>query len=105
MLPNAGIVADVCESADGIFKNSKPNSLVIDCSTISPFSVKEIAERAIKVNQRFVDAPVSGGVGAAAAGTLTFMVGATNEEIFKQCSAVLKAMGKNVFNCKEAGAG
>ena len=53
----------------------------------------------------YIDAPVSGGVGGATAGTLTFMVGAENEQIFNQCKPLLKGMGKNFFNCGKAGNG
>ena len=52
-----------------------------------------------------VDAPVSGGVGGAEAGTLTFMVGAENEQVFERCKPVLQGMGKNFFNCGLSGAG
>lgn len=53
----------------------------------------------------YVDAPVSGGVTGAAAGTLTFMVGANNEAIFNQCKPILEGMGKNFFNCGKSSAG
>lgn len=53
----------------------------------------------------YVDAPVSGGVTGAAAGTLTFMVGSKNNEIFERCKPYLEGMGKNFFNCGKASGG
>ena len=53
----------------------------------------------------YVDAPVSGGVTGAAAGTLTFMVGAENTDIFSIVKPILECMGKNLFNCDKVGAG
>ena len=58
-----------------------------------------------KHKMTYVDAPVSGGVTGAAAGTLTFMVGAENTEIFNTVKPILECMGKNVFNCDKVGAG
>jgi 3-hydroxyisobutyrate dehydrogenase len=52
-----------------------------------------------------VDAPVSGGITAAAAGTLTFMVGAEDQNIFNEAKSILENMGKNVINCRKPGAG
>ena len=53
----------------------------------------------------YVDAPVSGGVTGAINGTLTFMVGSENEDIFNKCKPILEGMGKNFFNCKKSGGG
>jgi 3-hydroxyisobutyrate dehydrogenase len=53
----------------------------------------------------YVDAPVSGGVTGAAAGTLTFMVGAENSKTFDIVKPILEGMGKNIFNCDKVGAG
>lgn len=62
----------------GIFKNAKKNSLIIDCSTISPMAAEDLNQKAKTHGMTYVDAPVSGGVTGAAAGTLTFMVGSEN---------------------------
>jgi len=56
-------------------------------------------------NLTFVDAPVSGGVTGAAAGTLTFMVGAETDQIFQRVQPILECMGKSIFNCDKVGAG
>lgn len=53
----------------------------------------------------YIDAPVSGGVTGAAAGTLTFMVGAANDQQFNSIRPILECMGKNLFNCGKTGAG
>ncbi len=60
----------------GLFKNAKKNSLIIDSSTISPVVASQLNKKAKEAGITYVDAPVSGGVGGATAGTLTFMVGA-----------------------------
>lgn len=62
----------------GIFKNAKKDALIIDCSTISPMAAADLNKKAKSAGMTYVDAPVSGGVTGAAAGTLTFMVGAEN---------------------------
>mgnify|MGYP000889203274 FL=1 len=58
-----------------------------------------------KHHMSYVDAPVSGGVTGAAAGTLTFMVGAENSAVFDKVKPILDCMGKNIFNCNKIGAG
>lgn len=63
----------------GLFRNAKKGSLVIDCSTISPIVAKELNTLGKNNGITYVDAPVSGGVGGAEQGTLTFMVGAENQ--------------------------
>lgn len=64
-----------------------------------------MSQNATKIGLTYVDAPVSGGVTGAAAGTLTFMVGADNNDIFTKCKPILEGMGKNFFNCGKASAG
>ncbi|APA12892.1 hypothetical protein sscle_10g076620 [Sclerotinia sclerotiorum 1980 UF-70] len=79
--------------------------LFIDCSTIDPTSSKEVA-RAVHTTQqgRFVDAPMSGGVVGATAGTLTFMLGAP-DDLVDRVSPILTMMGKRVLHCGAQGAG
>lgn len=81
---------------------SKP--LIIDASTIAPDDARLVSEAARKRGIHFLDAPVSGGVGGARAGTLTFIVGGP-EIAFQQARPILEAMGKNLFHAGEAGAG
>lgn len=79
--------------------------MIIDSSTIAPKVAMALNETAKNYKMTYVDAPVSGGVTGAAAGTLTFMVGAEDNVVFEKCKPILEAMGKNIFNCQKAGAG
>ncbi|GHA33735.1 3-hydroxyisobutyrate dehydrogenase [Photobacterium aphoticum] len=88
----------------GLLKMVAPNTRFIDSSTIDPDSARLVASEADKQGFSFVDAPVSGGVAGAQAGTLTFIVGGTDEG-FNQAKSVLSAMGKNIFHAGKAGDG
>lgn len=77
----------------------------MDSSTISPEVAQHLNIEAESNGFHFVDTPVSGGVGAAAQGTLTFMVGASNQDIYMHCKNYLKLMGKNIVNCGKPGLG
>lgn len=79
--------------------------LFIDCSTINPASSRQVANAVHTTEQgKFVDAPMSGGVVGATAGTLTFMVGAP-EELVSRVEPILLMMGKKVLHCGVQGAG
>jgi len=101
MLPNGKLVLDVY--AD-LLPVAEPGTLFIDCSTIDVADAKAAAERAVAAGHRAVDAPVSGGVAGAAAGTLTFMVGG-EEADFTAALPVLEVMGGKVVHCGGAGVG
>ena len=89
----------------GIFENAKKGSLLIDCSTIDPLASQALAEEAMnKYGLNMIDAPVSGGVTGAAAGTLTFMVGGDEKDVTR-ATPVLDRMGKAVIHCGTAGKG
>ncbi|PHN95810.1 3-hydroxyisobutyrate dehydrogenase, partial [Tenacibaculum discolor] len=77
---------------------------MVDCSTIDPATARRLAERCTAQGNPLADAPVSGGTVGAAAGTLTFMVGAS-DELFAQAQPVLQAMGKNIVHCGGTGTG
>ena len=79
MLPATKHVIGVMRGEDGIFNNAKPGTLIIDSSTIAPLASQHLHEEAHDKKLRIVDAPVSGGVTGATAGTLTFMVGGTED--------------------------
>lgn len=81
-----------------------PDALLIDSSTIDVESARAVHALAAARGLMSLDAPVSGGVGGAGAGTLTFMVGGT-PEAFARARPVLEAMGKRIVPCGEAGAG
>lgn len=79
--------------------------LFIDCSTIDPASSREVANAVHTTEQgRFVDAPMSGGVVGATAGTLTFMLGAP-DALVSRVEPILLMMGKKVLHCGGQGAG
>ncbi|EGR27979.1 hypothetical protein IMG5_185620 [Ichthyophthirius multifiliis] len=105
MLPNSSHVQTVCEGPEGLFAQSEKGSLIIDSSTISFQSALNLYKSALQNSKKYIDTPVSGGVGAATAGTLTFMVGAENIQIFNECKNLLQFMGKNIINCEKPGAG
>jgi 3-hydroxyisobutyrate dehydrogenase len=79
-------------------------ALVIDCSTIDVDSAKRAHEAGAAAGALTLDAPVSGGVGGASAGTLTFMCGGS-PEAFARAKPILEAMGKRIVHCGAAGAG
>ncbi len=79
-------------------------ALVIDCSTIDVDSARQVGEAARARGLRFIDAPVSGGVAGAAAGTLTFIVGG-NAADFEAAKPLLTCMGQNLFHAGTLGAG
>ncbi|MGF6776818.1 3-hydroxyisobutyrate dehydrogenase [Paraburkholderia sp. GAS334] len=104
MLPAAAHVQSVLTAEDGVLAGITKGVTIIDSSTIDPATVKTCAELAAKHGNTFVDAPVSGGTGGAAAGTLTFMVGGS-VAAYEQVKPVLLAMGKNIVHCGDTGTG
>lgn len=97
MLQTGQQVRDVCLSSDGIFVNAKKNSLYIDTSSIEIKTTRELHLAAEKNNLLMVDAPVSGGVTAAEAATLTIMVGG-EEKNFKAAKIYLDQLAKKVIH-------
>jgi len=104
MLPKGDHVCGVMRGSEGILANAAPGTLLIDASTIDPLTSKELSSDALEAGMSMVDAPVSGGVNGAAGGTLTFMVGGTDDDI-ERATPFLMAMGKNVTHCGGAGTG
>ncbi len=102
MLPNGKLVLDLYQS--GILQAANSGALFIDSSTIDIESARQANALAIAVGMKQLDAPVSGGVGGAAAGTLTFMVGG-EESDFARAKPVLELMGKKIVHCGGSGAG
>ncbi|MEZ5742595.1 MAG: 3-hydroxyisobutyrate dehydrogenase [Sphingomonadaceae bacterium] len=102
MLPNGAIVKAVY-TAD-VIGHAPTDALLIDCSTIDVADAREVAKLAGEGGYAMVDAPVSGGIAAANGGTLTFMVGGS-EEAFARANAVLEPMAKAVIHAGEIGAG
>ncbi len=104
MLPAAAHVKSVYLGENGLIAHSRPGVMLIDCSTIDPHSAREVAKAAAEHGNPMLDAPVSGGTGGAAAGTLTFMVGGSDAD-FDRAQPILAAMGKNIVHCGAAGNG
>lgn len=88
----------------GLIDVLSKNTLVIDCSTIDAQSARVVGNALGNQGISFVDAPVSGGVAGATAGTLTFIVGG-EQSAFNKAQTVLVDMGKNIFHAGEIGAG
>jgi 3-hydroxyisobutyrate dehydrogenase len=104
MLPSSPHVRSVYLGEYGVLSGAAPGTPLIDCSTIDPLTAREVAMDAKAKGCPMVDAPVSGGVGGAEAGTLTFMVGGDAKD-FEAAKPVLQAMGKNIVHCGGAGNG
>lgn len=104
MLPASRHVEGLYLGTEGILPLIPDGALVIDCSTIAPAVAKKVSEAAAGRALAMLDAPVSGGTAGAAAGTLTFIVGGTNDAL-ERARPVLNAMGKNIFHVGDSGAG
>lgn len=101
MLPNGAIVSKVAQE---VFPHMAAGSLLIDCSTIDVEAARELHALAGQSDVLCLDAPVSGGVGGASAGTLTFMVGGA-DEAFQAGSTLFDIMGQKAVHCGAGGAG
>ncbi|MDI5929576.1 3-hydroxyisobutyrate dehydrogenase [Rhizobium leguminosarum] len=101
MLPNGKILRSV---ADQIFPNMKSGAIFVDCSTINVETTRAVAAKAGQYGLQAFDAPVSGGIGGATAGTLTFMVGG-RQTGFAILRPILDVMGQKVVLCGSSGAG
>jgi len=102
MLPNSTHVKEVYMGEEGILREVKENSLLIDSSTIDPAVSKLVAVESKKKQATYMDAPVSGGVPAATNATLTFMVGGDK---FPQTEEILQMMGGKIVHCGGVGTG
>ncbi|WP_228823643.1 3-hydroxyisobutyrate dehydrogenase [Nocardia blacklockiae] len=101
MLPNGRVVLDVYRD---VLAAAAPGTLFVDCSTIDVADARQAAELAVAAGHRALDAPVSGGVSGAAAGTLTFMVGGAADD-FAAALPLLEVLGGKVVHCGGAGVG
>lgn len=97
MVNVTGDVRQVVLGPNGVLEGSRPGTVLIDMSTISPKATKEIAAKLKEKGVMMLDAPVSGGDKGARVGTLSIMVGG-QEAAFNDCLPVLKALGKNVIH-------
>src|SRR6516164_3882090 len=104
MLPSSANVEAAYLGAGGIIEGVMPRRLCVDMSTIDPGTSQRIAARLKERGIRFLDAPVSGGVGGAVAGTLAIMVGGDAADL-AEARPVLAAMGGNIIHVGAVGAG
>lgn len=104
MLPASQHVESLYLGTEGLLAQLDSSTLVVDCSTIAATTSRQVAAAAEKKGIEMLDAPVSGGVGGAQAGTLTFIVGGSKAG-FDRAQPLLEAMGKNFFHAGDAGAG
>lgn len=104
MLPSSSNVEAVYLGPGGVLESIGAGRLCIDMSTIEPGVARRVAEALGGRGARFIDAPVSGGVGRAAEGTLAIMAGADGRD-FEEARPVLAAMGSNVIHVGPVGAG
>ena len=101
MLPNGQILRTV---ANSVIPAMQSGAVFVDCSTVDVESARAVADQATTAGLLAVDAPVSGGIGGAAAGTLTFMAGGS-ENAFSAASPLFDIMGQKAVHCGDAGAG
>ncbi|EPX79138.1 3-hydroxyisobutyrate dehydrogenase [Litoreibacter arenae] len=101
MLPNGEILRSV---ADEVIPAMRSGATLLDCSTVDVDSARAVADKAQSAGLMAVDAPVSGGIGGASAGTLTFMAGGS-DEAFAAVSPLFDIMGQKAVHCGPSGNG
>ncbi|WP_420556057.1 3-hydroxyisobutyrate dehydrogenase [Roseovarius sp.] len=101
MLPNGQILRKV---ADTVIPSMKQGAVLLDCSTVDVDSARAVAEQANAAGLGALDAPVSGGIGGAQGGTLTFMVGG-DESAFATAKPLFDIMGQKAVHCGPSGNG
>lgn len=103
-LPSSVEVAEMVEGDDGIGAAMKANSLLVDCTSGDPGTSRRLAEKLSRRNIGFIDAPVSGGVKGAIAGTLTVMCGGSVADL-ERAAPVLESFGGKIIRCGDVGTG
>jgi 3-hydroxyisobutyrate dehydrogenase len=104
MLPSGKEVREVYLGTGGIIEDANAGTVLIDCSTIDVETARSVAAEAGEKGLMMLDAPVSGGVTGAAAGTLTFMVGGSGQA-FTRAESILQKMGKTIVHAGGSGTG
>jgi len=104
MLPDSPDVGDVVTGEDGVLEGIREGALLVDMSTISPVVTEELAEKVRERGASMLDAPVSGGDVGAIEGTLSIMVGGSEED-FERARPLFEVMGKTVNHVGPTGAG
>jgi 2-hydroxy-3-oxopropionate reductase len=103
-LPDLATVEQVIAGPDGLLAHAQPGTLIVDMSTISPMLARDLAQKAMAVGCRFLDAPVSGGEVGAREATLSIMVGGEAEDV-ERARPFFEIMGQRVVHVGAAGAG
>ena len=103
-LPTSREVESLLEGPDGLLHGLRPGTLFLDCTSGDPATSRRIAARLAAQGVAFADAPVSGGVSGALAGTLTVMVGG-DPDTFRRAQPVLQSFGKRIEHVGPVGAG
>jgi 3-hydroxyisobutyrate dehydrogenase-like beta-hydroxyacid dehydrogenase len=104
MVSDPTALAAVLEGPDGAFAGCRPGTLVIDMSTVDPGTSQVMAAQARALGLSYLEAPVTGGVGAAEQGTLTIMAGGASAD-FAAAKSLLETMGKKVLHVGPMGQG
>ena len=104
MLPSGKHVIDAYAGDNGLLANAAPNTLFIDCSTISVLEAREAHDLAAAAGHRSLDAPVSGGVVGAENGTLAFMIGGA-DDVVASARELFEIMGSRIVHCGGDGLG
>lgn len=104
VLPDGGVVRDLIERPDGMARCVGPGALMIDMSTTSPADARSAGARCAQLGIDFIDAPVSGGVAGAEAGTLSIMVGGRDADL-ERARPVLEAVGRSITHVGPLGSG
>jgi 3-hydroxyisobutyrate dehydrogenase len=103
-LPNDQIVTEIVAGEGGLLQALRPGTVIVDHSTVSPYTTQALQAKAQAYGVHYLDAPISGGPMGAEAGTLAIMVGG-EEQQFERIRPVLEAMGKHIFYLGSHGAG
>ena len=104
VLPDGGVVRDLIDRPDGVAQHVPSGALMIDMSTTSPQDARAVGARCAELGIDFIDAPVSGGVTGAEAGTLSIMVGGREADL-ERARPVLEVMGASITHVGPLGSG
>ena len=105
MLPSTENVKSVITGQDGVLSFAKPNTVILDMSTIAPTGTDKVYALCKQKNIKFIDAPVGRLVSHAISGDSLFMVGCDEEDAFKKVEPLLNAMGTTIIRCGKVGSG
>ena len=103
-LPTPGALEEVVLGAEGVLEGARKGSILIDTSTVSPSTIKKIWAEAKGRGVMVLEAPVSGGVIGAEAGTLTVIVGG-DRPVYEMCHEILRVIGENIYHVGDVGSG